>query len=59
MDLKAELKKAKDAAVKAVRAAKEATEAVERTSYELGVMDIEARLAEEMDVVCRDYCTES
>ena len=59
MDLKAELKKAKDAAVEAVRAAKEATKVAERTSYELGVMDIEARLAEGMDVVCKDYCTES
>ena len=59
MDLKAELKKAKDAAVEAVRAAKEATKVAERTSYELGVMDIEAWLAEEMDVMCRDYCTES
>ena len=53
------MKKAKDSAVEAVRAAKEATEVAERTSYELRVMDIEARLAEEMEVVCRDYCTES
>lgn len=36
MDLKAELKKAKDVAVEAVRAAKKATEAAERTSYEQG-----------------------
>ena len=59
MDLRAELKKAKDAAVEAVRVAKEATEAAERTSYERGVMDIKARPAEEVAVVCRDYCTES
>ena len=58
-DIKAELKKAKDAVEKAVRAAKEATEAAERTSYERGVMDTEARLVEEVVVVCRDYCTKS
>ena len=28
-------------------------------SYERGVKDIEARLIEEVAVVCRDYCTES
>ena len=59
MDLKAKLKKAKYAAKKAVRAAKEATEAAERISYERGVMDTEAQLAEEVAIVCRDYCTES
>ena len=59
MDLKVELKKAKDAAEEAVRTTKEATEAVERTSYECGVMDTEARLVEEVVVMCRDYCTES
>ena len=58
-DIKAELKKAKDAVEKVVRAAKEATEAAERTSYERGVMDTEARLVEEVAVVCRDYCTKS
>ena len=42
MDLKVELKKAKDATEEAVRATKEATEAAERTSYECGVMDTEA-----------------
>ena len=54
MDLKAKLKKAKDVAVKVIRVAKEATEAVERTSYERVVMDTEARLAEEVAVMCRD-----
>ena len=58
-DLKAKLKKVKDAAKKAVRVAKEAIEAAERTSYERGVVDTEVWLAEEMVVVCRDYYTES
>ena len=58
-DLKAELKKVKDAAEKATRAAKEATKATERTSYERGVVDTEAWLANEVVVVCRDYYTES
>ena len=59
MDIKVELKEAKDATEKAVRAAKEATKAAERTSYECGVIDTKAQLAEEVVVVCRDYCTES
>ena len=59
MDLKAKLKKAKDVAVKVIRVAKEATEAVERTSYERVVMDTEARLAEEVAIMCRNFCTES
>ena len=46
MDLKAELKKAKDVAELAVRVAKEAIEVVERTFYECGVMDTKAQLAE-------------
>ena len=46
MDLKAELKKAKDAVELAIRVAKEATEVAERTFYECGVMDTEAQLAE-------------
>ena len=59
MDIKVELKKAKDATEKAVCVAKEAIEAAERTSYERGVIDTKAQLAEEVVVVCRDYCTES
>ena len=55
LDLKAELQKAKEAA----RVAREATEAEVKASYERGVLDIEARLLEEVAVVCRDYCTES
>ena len=58
-DLKAELKKAKDAAERAVCMAKEAIEVVEKTSYEHRMMDTEARLAEEVAIVCRDYYTES
>ena len=42
MDLKAELKKAKDVAVEVVPVARKATEAAERTSYKRGVMDTEA-----------------
>ena len=42
MDIKVELKKAKDATEKAVRVAKEAAEVAERTSYERGVVDTEA-----------------
>ena len=55
LDLKAELQKAKDVAW----VAREAAEAVVKTSYERGVRDTETRLAEEVAVVCRDYCTES
>ena len=39
--------------------AREAAEAAVATSYERGVRDIEARLTEEVAVVCRDYVTES
>ena len=50
-----ELQKTKDAA----RVAKEATEAAVKASYEHGVLDMEARLSEEVAIVCKDYCTES
>lgn len=39
--------------------AREAAEAAVATSYKHGVKDTEARLTEEVVVVCRDYCTES
>ena len=55
MDLEAELQKAKDAA----RVAREAAEAAVKASYKRGVRDTETRLAVEVAVVCRDYCTES
>ena len=55
LDLKVELQRTKDAA----RVAKEDAEAMVRESYERGVGDTEAWLAEEVAVVCRHYCTES
>ena len=48
LDLKAELSKTKEAAEAAVAA-----------SYERGVVDTEARLTEEVAMVCRDYITMS
>ena len=54
MNLKIELEKAK----KAAWTAKEAAEASEQKSYNLGVQEIEARLAEELAEVCREYCQE-
>ena len=54
-DLKAQLLQAKEAAC----LAREAAEAAVVASYEHSVMDIEARLTEEVAVVCRDYVTES
>ena len=54
MDLKAELKKAKDAA----RMAREASEATETASYEHGLLETEARLVEEVIGVCKDYYVE-
>jgi len=54
-DLKAQLLQAKEA----VRLVREAAEAVVATSYERGVADIEARLTEEVAMVCRDYITMS
>ena len=55
LDLKAELQKTKDAA----RVAREAAEATVKASYERGMLDTETWLAEEVVVVCRNYCTES
>ena len=55
LDLKAGLQKTKDAA----QVAKEVTKAAMKASYERRVLDMETRLAEEVAVVCRDYCTES
>ena len=54
-DLKAQLQQAKEAAC----LAREVAEAVVAASYERGVKDTEARLTEEVAVVCRDYVTES
>ena len=52
VDLQAELQKTK----KEVQLAKEAIEAKKKASYQLGVEEIEIRLAEELSEVCRDYC---
>ena len=54
-DLKVELIKTKETA----RLAREAAEAAVATSYERGVVDTEARLTEEVAVVCKDYITMS
>jgi len=54
-DLKAQLLQAKEAA----RLAREAAEVAVAACYEREVMDTEARLIEEVAVVCRDYVTES
>ena len=55
LDLKAELQKAKNAAW----VAREAVEATVATFYERGVLDTKTRLAEEVAVVCKDYCIKS
>ena len=39
--------------------AREAAEVTVNASYERGVLDIEICLAEEVAIVCRNYCTES
>ena len=54
-DLKAQLLQAKEVA----SLAREVAEAAVAASYERGVKDTEARLTEEVAVVCRDYVTES
>ena len=60
LDLKAQLQQAKEAARVAREAAEAAVaEAAVAASYEHGVKDTEARLTEEVVVVCRDYYTES
>ena len=55
LDLKAELQKLKDVA----RVAREAAEVAVNASYECEVANTEARLLEEVAVVCRDYYTKS
>ena len=39
--------------------AREAAKVLVNTSYERGVLDTETRLAEEVAIVRRNYCTES
>ena len=52
MDLKAELRKTREAA----QLAEEVAEAKKKASYQLGVEETDIRLTEELSVVCRDYC---
>lgn len=54
MDLKAKLKKAKEAA----QVAKAVTDALEQKFYDLRVQKIEARLTEELAKVCKEYYQE-
>ena len=55
LNLKAELPKVKEAA----QVAKEPVEAAVSASYNRGVADMKTCLVEEVDVVCRDYVSES
>ena len=52
IDLQVELQKVKEE----VQLAREAAEAEKKVSYQLGVEEIEIRLAEELLEVCQDYC---
>ena len=54
-DLRAELQRVKEAA----QLAKEVVEAEKQASYQLVVEETQVRLAEELSVVCRDYCNVS
>ena len=47
-----ELQKAREAA----QLAKEAAEAEKQAAYTLGVEETQARLTEELSVVCKEYC---
>ena len=55
LDLKAQLKQAKEA----TRVAREAVKAAMAAFYECGVKDTKAGLIEKVAVICKDYCTES
>ena len=55
LSLKVELQKAKEAA----KVAREAAKAAKEAAYEHGVEETKRRLAKEVTVVCRDYCTET
>ena len=50
-ELREELRKAKEA----VQLVKEAVEAKKQAAYTLGVEETQARLIEELSVVCREY----
>ena len=51
-DLREELQKVREA----TQLAKEAAEAKKQAAYMLGVEETQARLTEELSVVCREYC---
>ena len=51
-ELREELQKAREA----VQLVKEASEAEKQAAYTLGVEETQARLIEEVSVVCREYC---
>ena len=53
LDLKTVLQKSKEE----VLLAKEVAEDKKRAAYQIGVKETEARLAEELSEVCRDYCS--
>ena len=55
LSLKVKLHKAKEVA----KVAREAAKAAKKAAYEHGVEETKTRLAEEVTVVCRDYCTET
>ena len=52
LDIKAALQKAKEE----VQLAKAVAEADKRAIYQLGVEEMQVRLAEELSEPCRDYC---
>ena len=52
-DLHEELRKAREA----VQLVKEAAEAEKQATYMLGVEKTQARLTEELSIVCREYCS--
>ena len=52
-DFREELRKAREA----VQSVKEAAEAKKQAAYTLGVEETQARLIEELSVVCREYCS--
>ena len=51
-DLREELQKVREA----TQLANEAAEAEKQTAYTLGVEETQARLTEELSIVCREYC---
>ena len=52
-ELREELKKAREA----IQLVKEAAETEKQATYTLGVEETQARLTEELTVICRGYCS--